>query len=176
VATGAVIYTAGRAVYTGQRFLREHLASDGDEPEGRENREDVEDRDEPDDEDDQHDDRPSPRSSSRLRFGAMDASGSPAAGRWRPCRVARFVSAPRRRGPVRACDGDAPAHTGACRVRIHAGRARVRGQPSLDLLDACAQEQQLASNGSRARGAGRGAVAGSYGIEAASRRLVVETP
>jgi hypothetical protein len=51
VATGAVIYTAGRAVYTGRRFLREHLAADGDRPEGGESREDREDCDEPDEDD-----------------------------------------------------------------------------------------------------------------------------
>jgi hypothetical protein len=68
VATGAVIYTAGRAVYTGRRFLREHFASDGDEPDGRENREDREDRDESD-EDDAPDDRPSRPSRSRAPAG-----------------------------------------------------------------------------------------------------------
>jgi hypothetical protein len=48
VATGAVIYTAGRAVYTGRRFLRERFASDGREPEGNGHREEREDRDEDD--------------------------------------------------------------------------------------------------------------------------------
>ena len=74
VATGAVIYTAGRAVYTGRRFLREHLGSDGDKPEAsenrenREDREDREDRDEPE-EDDEHDNRPSRPSRSRAPAG-----------------------------------------------------------------------------------------------------------
>jgi hypothetical protein len=51
VATGAVIYTAGRAVYTGRRLVREHFASDGGKPEssgnhrGGEHREES--RDEP---------------------------------------------------------------------------------------------------------------------------------
>jgi hypothetical protein len=72
VATGAVIYTAGRAVYTGRRLLREHLASDGDKPEGSESRQNGEDREEPD-EDDEHDDRPSRPSRSR----------APAARGWR---------------------------------------------------------------------------------------------
>jgi hypothetical protein len=32
VATGAVLYTAGRAVFTGRRFVREHVGSEAQEP------------------------------------------------------------------------------------------------------------------------------------------------
>src|SRR3954452_4583770 len=43
VATGAVIYTAGRAVFTGRRFVRDHFGSDGeareDEPQEEEDEE-----------------------------------------------------------------------------------------------------------------------------------------
>jgi hypothetical protein len=48
VATGAVIYTAGKAAFSGRRFIREHLGSDG-EPEARDDRDEDEefDDDEP---------------------------------------------------------------------------------------------------------------------------------
>jgi hypothetical protein len=48
VATGAVIYTAGRAAFTGRRFVREHLGSDSD----------SQDRDEEQTEDEEYDDEP----------------------------------------------------------------------------------------------------------------------
>jgi hypothetical protein len=54
VATGAVLYTAGRAVFTGRRFVREHLLSDDGEPEGREDEPDDEEyEDEPEAEEDE---------------------------------------------------------------------------------------------------------------------------
>lgn len=46
VATGAVLYTAGKAAFTGRRFVREHFGSDGAEDRADEDEEEVED-DEP---------------------------------------------------------------------------------------------------------------------------------
>src|SRR3954447_15481284 len=60
VATGAVLYTAGRAVVGGGRFVRDHLngGSEGEEPEDSvdEDEDDVEDDEEPEDEPEAEDD------------------------------------------------------------------------------------------------------------------------
>jgi hypothetical protein len=65
VATGAVIYTAGKAAFSSRRFIRDHLGSNGgsatdeeeidDEPRG-EDEEDFDDEDFDEDEDDEDDD------------------------------------------------------------------------------------------------------------------------
>jgi hypothetical protein len=52
VATGAVIYTAGRAVFSGRRFVRDHMGSDGDASK----RDDDEYEDPDAEEDDQYED------------------------------------------------------------------------------------------------------------------------
>jgi hypothetical protein len=48
VATGAVLYTAGKAALNGRRFIAEHLRGDGQEPEDDEGFEDDDDYDEAD--------------------------------------------------------------------------------------------------------------------------------
>lgn len=47
VATGAVLYTAGRAVFTGRRFVREHLGAEAQEPDDERDEADQEYDDEP---------------------------------------------------------------------------------------------------------------------------------
>ena len=44
VATGAMIYTAGRAAFSGRRFIKEHLGSDGRTDESDDRREEYEDQ------------------------------------------------------------------------------------------------------------------------------------
>jgi hypothetical protein len=59
VATGAVLYTAGRAVYTGRRFMRDHFGSDSQAREDEEyddTREEDEEYDEPRAEEDEEED------------------------------------------------------------------------------------------------------------------------
>jgi len=48
VATGAVLYTAGKAALNGRRFITERLSNDGQEPEDDEGYEDEDDYDEAD--------------------------------------------------------------------------------------------------------------------------------
>src|SRR3954452_12745544 len=64
VATGAVIYTAGRAAFAGRRFARDHFGSDHDADEGDEEddedyedepRAEAEDDEEPEEEDEDFD-------------------------------------------------------------------------------------------------------------------------
>ena len=57
VATGAVIYTAGRAAFTGRRFIRDRFGSDG-EPEARDDADEEMVDDEEYDDDEDYDDEP----------------------------------------------------------------------------------------------------------------------
>src|SRR5215216_2276442 len=56
VATGAVLYTAGRAAFTGRRFIRDRFGSDGAEHERDEDADDEEYEEPEAEEDDDYDD------------------------------------------------------------------------------------------------------------------------